>query len=801
MKKIELLAPVSSFEAIKAVISAGADAVYLGGQRFGARAYANNLTNEEMIEAIEYAHLHRVKIYLTVNTLLTNYEIESELYDYILPYYKAGIDAVIVQDMGVLEYLNVHFPDLEKHASTQMTLVTSSCRELMTKYNVTRLVPARELNNDEIKKIIDNTGLEVEVFIHGALCYCYSGQCLMSSMIGDRSGNRGRCAQPCRKQYDLYRDDKKVVSDKYLLSTKDLCGLDDLPYLIQMGVASLKIEGRMKKKEYAVCIVSIYRKYIDLYYELGYEGYIQYIKSNIAEYIIDKKNMMDVYNRGGYTEGYFHQHNAQSIMSIDIPSHYGVLVGKVIKVTNKQCYILLNDDINAQDVLQIRDNNNIKDNTMYEFTVKESYKSRSTLVTNYSRNCRLYNGQEVYRIKNNSLLNKLTNDYIDNNKKVPIDIYVNIRKYRPIKVGISLYGDHFEYEYSIPELAQNRPITQDNVIKQFKKLSNTMFEARKIEVSVDDGLFITIKALNDIRRNAIERVGQEFQLKYRKDSYVDKDIWENTIMIDKKNISSIDATSLNILVPNMKILDTVLEYKNINRIYLEIDEESPKNVKKAISEIIKSGISVCIAMPRILREEYIQKFIKEYSFIFTDDNIDGYLVRNIESIELVKEKSNNTKEIVLDYNMFSYNNYSKKVWKEYGINTITTSVELTKDEISDMDNSDAELVIYSKYAVMLSAGCIKQTIGMCNKKCETLTLKDKYNEKYSIKTVCKYCYNIIFNSKPINIINDVKSEPISKYYRIDFIDEDEKMIRKVLESISIDKCESEYKGHYNRTTL
>ena len=405
MSKIELLAPVASKEGLKAVINAGADAVYIGGMKFGARAYADNLSEEEMIEAIEYAHMHNVKIYMTVNVLLKQEEIENELYNYIMPYYKAGLDGVIVQDLGVLAYLDKEFPDLEKHASTQMTLVSSECKKIMSRYNVSRIVPARELSIDEIKDIKENTDLEIEVFIHGALCYCYSGQCLMSSMIGERSGNRGRCAQPCRKQYSVYNGENVVSKDEYILSPKDLCGLYNLHNLINIGVDSLKIEGRMKKIEYAACIVSVYRKYIDLYYKLGHDKYVKYIESHTEEIKSDIINMQDMYNRGGYTRGYYDKHNGKELMATKLPSHYGTYVGKVINVSKRSVDIKLVENINSQDVLQIRDenyNNNI-DNS-YEFTTKDEVKKGNIITTNYSKGLRLNVGQGVYRMKNNMLI-------------------------------------------------------------------------------------------------------------------------------------------------------------------------------------------------------------------------------------------------------------------------------------------------------------------------------------------------------------------------------------------------------------
>ena len=299
-RNIELLAPAGSVTGLKAVIAAGADAVYIGGSRFGARAYAANPGEDDLLAAIDYAHLRGVKVYMTVNTLLKDSEME-DLYEYMLPYYTRGVDAVLVQDFGVLRYLHRCFPDLPLHASTQMTVTGPESAGLLKKYGVTRVVPAREMSLGELFTIGRESGLEVEAFVHGALCVCMSGMCLASSLIGGRSGNRGRCAQPCRLVYEA--EGRKAE----LLSPKDLCTLDLLPDMIEHGVVSLKIEGRMKQPEYAAGVVSIYRKYLDLYLNSGRKAY----KVTTA----DRDSLMTLFNRDGFTDGYLKKHNGKDMMA------------------------------------------------------------------------------------------------------------------------------------------------------------------------------------------------------------------------------------------------------------------------------------------------------------------------------------------------------------------------------------------------------------------------------------------------------------------------------------------------------
>ena len=304
--EVEVLAPAGSYESMQAAISAGADAVYIGGSRFGARAYADNLTEERMLEAIDYAHLRGVSLYMTVNTLVKEREMDA-LIPYLEPYYRQGLDAVIVQDPGVARQVRRYFPDLAVHASTQMTITGVRGARIAKEWGATRVVPARELSLEEIQRIREELDIEIECFVHGALCYCYSGQCLLSSFIGGRSGNRGRCAQPCRLPYEI-RGAAEVPGgrkldrdDRCVMSLKDLCTLDLLPQLLEAGVNSLKIEGRMKSPRYTAGVVSIYRKYVDRYLRDGSEGYRVDPE--------DKKMLLDLFDRGGFTEGYFRQHN------------------------------------------------------------------------------------------------------------------------------------------------------------------------------------------------------------------------------------------------------------------------------------------------------------------------------------------------------------------------------------------------------------------------------------------------------------------------------------------------------------
>lgn len=331
MKRVELLAPAGNYDALLGAVNAGADAVYLGGEQYGARAYADNFSRDEIISGIRLAHIYHKKIYLTINTLVKERELEG-LYDFFLPFYEAGLDGVIIQDLGVLAYVRRYFPGLELHASTQMTLTGSEGVSFLKEYGVSRVVPARELSLEEIKDL-KQTGAEVEIFIHGAMCYCYSGQCLFSSILGGRSGNRGRCAQPCRLPYEI-----NGGKECFPLSMRDMCTIDLLPELIESGVDSFKIEGRMKKPSYVAGVTAIYRKYIDQYYEKG----------SIHVSAQDRQLLSSLYIRSKIGDGYFHRHNGREMLTLESPAYSETDPGILTEIADRYVHAPEKVPVDAQ---------------------------------------------------------------------------------------------------------------------------------------------------------------------------------------------------------------------------------------------------------------------------------------------------------------------------------------------------------------------------------------------------------------------------------------------------------------------
>jgi putative protease len=523
-RKIEILAPAGSYESMRAAMNAGCDAVYIGGYSFGARAYANNLEEETLLRAIDEAHIRDKRLYLTVNTLLKEEELKDKLYGFLSNFYEQGLDAVIVQDPGVMHFIHRNFPKLPIHASTQTTITMAQGAELLAASGVTRLVTARELSLKEIKAIRENTELEIETFVHGALCYCYSGQCLMSSMIGGRSGNRGRCAQPCRMPYQFFSGEQRLSegNEKYLLSPKDIHTIALVPDLIEAGIDSFKIEGRMKSPAYSAGVSEIYRRCADLYLTYGRERYQEYLRS--SEYETDRRNLMDLYNRGGFSEGYGKTYHGKQMMSLYRPNHSGVPVGEVAVVKGSQVTILLKEDIHAQDILEIRQ----LEEDGYEFTVKNPAQKGETLTTNTGKlpaerekgktSVRAIRpGALVYRTRNNELLNRITASYIEQDARLGIRGVLTARLGQKLKFTVS-YKDYTATAYQEEvQAAVKQPMTKEKLAAPLEKLGDTLYYPEQLMIEAVEDIFVPVAWLNEIRRDAIRKLTETVTGAYRRE--------------------------------------------------------------------------------------------------------------------------------------------------------------------------------------------------------------------------------------------------------------------------------------------
>lgn len=720
MKELELLAPAGSLKTLKAVIHAGADAVYLGGSMFGARAYANNFNEEELLEAIRFGHIHGRKIILAVNTLLKEYEL-GQLYDYLHPYYEAGLDAVIVQDMGVMEFIKTHFPNLPIHTSTQMTITNVDGARLLKEQGVERVVTAREMSLEEIQRIHDEVGVELESFIHGALCYCYSGQCLFSSIIGGRSGNRGRCAQPCRLSYEVLQGEKSLTGHHAtpILSLKDMCTLPFLYELADHGVYSFKIEGRMKTPEYAAGVVSIYRKYMDSYLD----------GSRIPVEKKDIRALLELGNRGGFTNGYYYHHNDSDMLSGESASH------------NKSEGVL-QDNIRREYV---------------ETELKEKIKGKLIL-----------------------------------NKECPAKIEV---QYGKIKVS---------YQGDMVLVAQNRPLTKEVVTEKITKTGNTPFVFEKLEVTMDDDIFMPVNQLNQLRRGALEALEEALLKPYERTlpelvetSSAETDRQTAGKAINEKQISgqSLSQTSrqqpvgssteVRVLIEDAEQLPAVLKADFVDTVYLDCMLYTRENLIRKLSEDIDrvhaSGKKAFYVFPFIFRQQtslFYEKIMPELKKL----PLDGIMVRSLDEIAFIKEWGNENWQMVSDSNLYTYSNEASEYFYRLGMMQDTIPVELNRKEILRRENSRSEMIIYGRLPLMITAQCIhKNTLG-CMHQPKVLNLKDRYSVHFPVKNFCSECYNVIYNSLPVCLFKeDVTVKKIAPAaVRLSFTTETEEEAEQIL---------------------
>ena len=704
MKKIaEVLAPAGSFDTFKAVLNAGADAVYLAGQSFGARAYAGNLSDEELLEAIDYSHIHDKKLYVTVNTLLKNNELFRDLYDYIRPLYEHGLDAVIVQDYGVMKFINDNFPGLDIHASTQMTITEPGYLDFLEKYNVTRIVPARELSLGELKVLakkcnsLDNP-VEIETFVHGALCYCYSGQCLMSSFYGGRSGNRGRCAGTCRLNFS-----GKGTGDT-LLSLKDLNTLEILPQIIDAGVYSLKIEGRMKSTVYAAGITSIYRKYVDK------------IASG-EKYSVEKSdldNLLMLFDRGGVTKGYYVMHNGREMLACEKSDK---------SQTQKSDF--------EKEILQKYANGSLKETV----NMSASFCKGSNAVLN---------------IYNESVCNTA--------EGAPV-----------VK-------------------ADKRPLSEADFVRQLSKLGQTDFIVDNIEISAEDDVFISNKEINELRRSAVSGFRKMLLAQFAREcpertEYSFEEVREKyTITAQICNISQAGAA---------------LE-AGAKRLYVDTEFVSLDDIVEIRQLCRNEGAECVLDLPRVFRMDYNS---------FIEDNIDtlrmlsfnGIMIRNMAQLGYVRKYFPGVR-VVSDYTIYAFNNLDCEVLNNEGIDDITLPVELNSGELKHICAKNRELIVYMKQPLMVSAGCIEQNTSGCRKNIDGVvgSIMDRKKIRLSYAAVCKYCYNIIFNSIPTYIADKTReiSEIAPRYLRFVFFDESAEQIKKIMSRDAV--LDSYTRGHFNK---
>lgn len=740
MRKTELLAPAGSLESLKAAVNAGADAVYIGGLKFGARAYANNLTEEDMKWAIDYAHLHGVSLYMTINTLLKERELEEDLYNYLKPYYEQGLDAVIVQDFGVLKALAEWFPDLPLHVSTQMTVTGAEGFAFLKDFpNVTRIVTSRELSLEELAHIRNTTEIEIESFIHGALCYCYSGQCLFSSVIGGRSGNRGRCAQPCRLPYDVLEKGKSISAnnEKYILSPKDMNTLEILPELLDMGIDSLKIEGRMKRPEYTAGVVSIYRKYID-----------KYMESDGKDMKIQKKDIQDLeelFRKRGYSKGFYVQHNGRNMMALSAPSN------------------------------------------------------------------------EKEESERSAFMDALYEKYVNAQKQEKIKGILEVSTENPMKLLLQWNELEVEVFGQTASLPKNRAMMAADFEKQLLKTGNTPFEFEQLEVHVDGEVFVPNGAINELRRNALEALEQAAVSRYRRAALPKPEKAEDTFATRVKLTEEWQPV-FHVSVETKEQINTVLASELPQSIYVDSScmsmTEFAEFCRSSKGQDALAKQNVYYILPPVFRKETVKDYTEEYLSI-QDIPWTGFVVKNLESYQWLI-KMGNKKPVILDANLYTFNKRAAEFWKvQPNVLFETLPVELNFRELRDRGCADAELIIYGHLPMMTSAGCVYKSLKRCRKGDKDLfgpedyyRLKDRKNMKFAVKPVCRECYNVIFNSQPLSLLN-LKNQVASltpASLRLSFTLENAAQTKHVLESfeknfmknVPVEDFTDFTRGHFKR---
>ena len=744
--RVEILAPAGSMECLKAAIAAGADAVYTGGALFGARAYAHNLTEEELLEVIDYVHLHGRRLYLTVNTLIKDREMEKQMYDYLLPYYRQGLDAVIVQDIGLFRFIRKHFPDLPIHASTQMTLTGVDGAKFLEKEGAQRIVTSRELSMAEVKKIADETELEIESFVHGALCYCYSGQCLFSSFIGGRSGNRGQCAQPCRL---LYRT-PEAKRPQYLLSLKDICTLELIPEMIESGIYSFKIEGRMKKPEYAAAVAFQYRKYADLYLKYyeecpAEEDPAAYAMKKYRVREEDRQMLLDLYNRGGFHAGYYHTQNGREMISLNRPNHAGVPAVKVLAKKGRNVTAKALTDLYPQDIIELpmRKGREKADN----YTCKDAVRKGMNVQIPVFADTPFKRDEIWMRTRNSTLIDTLREEFV--NEKIKERICGTFRLYPQEKATLTVKCRDAEITVA-GEKAQealSQPMSRERIEKQLRKTGNTEFEFSFLKAEIGEKVFLPMQSLNELRREALETLEKVICEKYRRSGEVkDPEEDKTELSMEEEVLSGWTAS-----VRTAEQMEVILEEEAIGRIYVDCTM-FPRIWEKDsyvewITKVHAAGKEIYLVMPYIFRERTRKQYEAAYNRIF-GAGWDGILIANYESFAFLKEHGY-TGRIMTDYNLYEFNQESRKFWKEKGVFEFTAPVELTERELQDLRVKDGEVIVYGYLPMMISAGCIQKTTRGCLKKSGQTTITDRYRNPFVVKNECDYCYNILYNYVPL----------------------------------------------------
>ncbi len=698
MNNTELLSPAGNYECFLAAIKAGADAVYLGASRYGARAYAGNFSKEELLKALDCAHLHDKKIYLTVNTVMKNKELDG-LYDFILPFYRNGLDGVIVQDLGVIRFFRETFPLLNVHASTQMAVSGAEGIRLLQELGITRAVLARELSLKEIAAIKRETGLELECFVHGAMCYCYSGKCLFSSFLGDRSGNRGRCAGTCRLPFN----------NKYPLSMKDMCTIALLPELIAAGIDSLKIEGRMKAPGYVAGVTGIYRRYLDRVNEGAF---------HVAEK--DYKELLTLYTRSGNCTGYYKAYNGRDMITMDKPS-----------------YESADDD---------------------------------TMAASYAK-------------------------YTAGSGKIPLRADISVFAGCPASLTLSGEGTAVTVSGAEPLPAERQPMTEAAILKQLTKLGDTPYEFSSTEIALGEGLFLSIRELNELRRAAVNAYTAEKLAPFRRPDPAPAALKENS------TVRATGKALIHCMIADLCQLPPLLTRREVNIISVPIQLSPSLHELSTLSETIRGkGKSFYACLPYVIRKDYFKR-ARYLTEAIKAELFDGIVIDNYESLWYLRRELEYRGPILADIHPYSLNDSAYRAYTELGVDTLTVPIELTRTEAAALIPGSYDCIVYGNIPLMVSAQCLNKTLTGCTHKPGLHKIIDRKGTAFYYRNECGECVNTIYNSVPLFLEReDAVSLDIGiRSLRLMFTLEDAKGTAAALDSwLEGRKPQAFTRGHWSR---
>jgi U32 family peptidase len=804
-KKIELLAPAGSYDAFLAAVENGADTVYLGGKLLNARQFAGNFDDEELERALDYAHTRGTKIHLTLNTLVLDTEMQEAL-EYAGRAFEMGVDAFIVQDVGLASNLKKAIPELPIHASTQMTTYNIEGVSALETMGFSRAVLARELTLPEIKNICANTQLEIEVFVHGALCICYSGQCLMSSIIGGRSGNRGKCAQPCRLPYSIQKDNKNIKSG-YLMSPKDLCFIENLSDLINAGVSSLKIEGRMKSPEYVATVVRIYRKYLD---EIERSNDLK-LDSRQRQYLTKDKNksnnkssnkleiskgdlhqLLQSFNRGGFSKGYLLGKTGPEMMSYEKPKNWGTYLGNVVDqdMSTNSVKIKLDNTLGNGDGIEIWSNK------FYEA-------SPGGIITKIVRDGQLVKraqtgdvvwasvikgkvdiGSKVYKTSDKELLEQSAASFAKGTRKADVTAHFTLKTGQLPE--FSLRDDCGNSVSTIgelmPEKAINKPLTHERISEQLKKMGSTPFNVSQLTLDIDNDVVIPISELNNIRRKAAELLENKRILSSKKEiNTVNGELYKSLLHFPGNSHDRNKKVKISVMLYN---LENNLDLGKINadRLYIQYTDLLNDAVKKVVSNHRDQGKEIFAYIPAVIKGKYSE--IIEKSVQSIAQAVDGFLVGNMGVEQTLKEGLGGNVKLVGDYALNILNSSTLNFYKGVGYSGATLSYELNLSQLNALSfplEFGTEIGVYGRIPVMTSEYCpVGGSVSnnepqKCNNICKSgvYHLKDRKDAEFLVKCDCVDCRSTIFNSNVIfapDLLGQIATSGV-EYMRLSFVDE------------------------------